>query len=228
MSLVSSPPCFGSESLANSPPRRGVCVHAQLTTAPLPKQGGEDGTHNADRDSRPPATRDGHHHQGFHMKIDISRSFTVADLRSLLVAAEGTAQVEFAKTLKKDQTGTCWCGCGATTKSKFAPGHDSKFHSLAKQVARGQAEMPTEFVHDDAKADFLSHVGAERPLWAVKQAAAKLVADATPPKAPKEAKPKKAKPVPAHETPLGDFNKPVKPDDVTVEDAMNDLMALVG
>jgi hypothetical protein len=158
------------------------------------------------------------------MKIDISRSFSVADLRALLVDADGATQVEFTKTLKKDQTGVCWCGCGATTKSRFAPGHDSKFHSLAKQVARGQAEMPTEFVHDDAKADFVGHVERERPLWAAKQAAAKLVADATPPKEPKEPKPKKAKPVPAHEAPLGDFDKPVGADEVT----MADLLALVG
>ena len=207
-------------------PPGGGLKGSLFTPLPLPKQEGEDGTHNATRDSRPHATRDGHHHKGFHMKIDISRTFTVADLRTLLVAAEGTAQVEFTKTLKKDMTGTCWCGCGATTKSRFAPGHDSKFHSLAKQVARGQSEMPTEFVHDDAKADFLSHVETERPLWAAKQAAAKLIADATPPKepkAPKEAKPKKAKPVPAHEAPLGDFNKPVTPGEVT----MDDLMALV-
>jgi hypothetical protein len=160
------------------------------------------------------------------MKIDISRSFSVSDLRALLADAEGATQVEFTKTLKKDQTGVCWCGCGCTTKSRFAPGHDSKFHSLAKQVARGQAELPTEFVHDDAKADFVGHVERERPLWAAKQAAAKLIADATPakePKAPKEAKPKKAKPVPAHEASLGDFDKPVVADEVT----MADLLALV-
>jgi len=203
-----------------------VCVLAQFTPLSLPKQEGEDGTHNADRDSGPRDTRDGHHHKGFHMKIDISRAFTVADLRALLVDVEGTTQVEFTKTLKKDQTGVCWCGCGCQTKSKFAPGHDSKFHSLAKQVARGQAEMPTEFVHDDAKADFMSHVEKERPLWAAKQAAAKLIADAKPvvePKEKKAPKVKPAKPVPAHEAPLGDFNKPIVPGEVT----MDDMMALV-
>lgn len=122
------------------------------------------------------------------MKIDISRSFSVAELSALLAGAEPGAKVEFTKTLKKDQTGVCWCGCGAVTKSKFAPGHDSKFHSLAKQVARGQAEMPTEFVHDEAKADFMKHYEAEVPVWAAKQAAMALVKAAKPAKATKAPK----------------------------------------
>jgi hypothetical protein len=152
------------------------------------------------------------------MKIDISRSWTVAELRDHMIGAGDSLTVEFTRTLKKDQTGTCWCGCGATTKSRFAPGHDSKFHSLAKQVARGQAEMPTEFVHDDAKADFMKHVDAERPLWAAKQAAAKLISDATPAKEPKASKPKVTKPIEAHEAPLGELHKEV---------TMEDLMAMV-
>jgi hypothetical protein len=48
----------------------------------------------------------------------------------------------------------CWCGCGQTTKRRFAPGHDARFHGLAKKVARGEAEWPAQFVHDDAEADF--------------------------------------------------------------------------
>lgn len=114
------------------------------------------------------------------MKIDISRSYSVAALRDLIAGADDAAQIEFTRTLKKDQIGTCWCGCGATTKSRFAPGHDSKFHSLAKQVARGQAEMPESFVNDEAKADFLAHVEAERPLWAVKQEALAQIKAAKP------------------------------------------------
>jgi hypothetical protein len=122
------------------------------------------------------------------MKIDISRSFSVAELSALLAGAEPGAKIEFTKTLKKDQVNVCWCGCGATTKGKFAPGHDSKFHSLAKQVARGQAEMPTEFVHDEAKADFLLHVETERPLWEAKVAAVAAAKAAKPVKATKPTK----------------------------------------
>ena len=55
-----------------------------------------------------------------------------------------------AKTLNP-----CWCGCGGLTKGKFVPGHDSKFHGLAKKVARGEAEMPEDFIHEEAEADFM-------------------------------------------------------------------------
>jgi len=117
------------------------------------------------------------------MKIDITRPLTVGCLRALLSEHDDAAQIEFTRTLKKDQVGICWCGCGAVTKSKFAPGHDSKFHSLAKQVARGQAEMPESFVNADAQLDFLAHVNAERPLWAAKQEALALIKASKPVKA---------------------------------------------
>jgi hypothetical protein len=94
-------------------------------------------------------------------KIDIANVWTAADLRAALEGAEGT--VEFFKTPKKQQTGSCWCGCGASTKSRFAPGHDSKFHSLAKRVARDEETMPESFVNADAEADFLKWHDAEVP-----------------------------------------------------------------
>jgi hypothetical protein len=49
----------------------------------------------------------------------------------------------------------CWCGCGSETKSRFVPGHDAKFHGQAKRAARGQAPFRTEFVHEQARADWM-------------------------------------------------------------------------
>jgi hypothetical protein len=118
------------------------------------------------------------------MRIEISREWTVADLQALLQNADGATVVSFERTLKRDQTGSCWCGCGGTTKGKFVPGHDSKFHSLAKQVARGQAVMPTEFVNADAKADFLKWHDREVPAWAAKVAAANAKVKAPAPNTP--------------------------------------------
>ncbi len=167
-----------------------MCGDAQLTGTARPKQGEEDGTHNATRDSGLRDTRDGHHHErGFPMKIDTSRSYTVVELRSLLLSAEDNTQIEFTRTLKKDQVKLCWCGCGNTTKGKFAPGHDSRFHSLAKQVARGQEDLEVALLgleHDEARAEFTKCVDHERPLWAEKQA--KVAAE----KAAKPAKVEKA------------------------------------
>lgn len=97
------------------------------------------------------------------MRIDTATVLTVAQLRALIADAPDTASIDWAKTPKKQLIGECWCGCGATTKSRFAPGHDSKFHSLAKQVARGLEEMPTEFVNEDAEADFMKWHDAEVP-----------------------------------------------------------------
>lgn len=59
-------------------------------------------------------------------------------------------------------SGTCWCGCGTPTAAKFAPGHDAKFHGLAKKVARGQAAMPESFVCAEAEADFMKWVERTR------------------------------------------------------------------
>jgi hypothetical protein len=63
--------------------------------------------------------------------------------------------VELIKVTKPKGEGLCWCGCGGMTKGRFVPGHDSRFHALAKSVARGEAEMPASFIHEDAKNDFM-------------------------------------------------------------------------
>lgn len=97
------------------------------------------------------------------MRIDTATVLTVSALRALIAGADDNASIEWAKTPKKQLTGECWCGCGATTKSRFAPGHDSKFHSLAKQVARGTEDMPESFVNEDAEADFMKWHDAEVP-----------------------------------------------------------------
>ena len=97
------------------------------------------------------------------MKIETNASMTVAALRALIAGAEDSTQIEFVRTIatKPKMTGECWCGCGGETKSKFVPGHDSKFHGLAKKVARGEAEMPESFIHEDAEADFMKWHDAE-------------------------------------------------------------------
>jgi len=127
------------------------------------------------------------------MKINTSSKMTVADLRALLLGADDAATVEFTKTLKKDQTGTCWCGCGSSTKSKFAPGHDSRFHSLAKKVARGQEDSQEALdglAHDDARAEFQGCVDHETPLHEARVAAAELIKASKPVKVPATKEPK--------------------------------------
>lgn len=69
----------------------------------------------------------------------------------------------------------CWCGCGGKTKSSFVPGHDSKLHSLAKKVARGQTDTTLEealaaLPHDDAREDFQTHHDSEKPLHEAREA----------------------------------------------------------
>ena len=112
------------------------------------------------------------------MKIELNRVWTVAEIKAALAGQSDDVVVVFEKTRKSEMTGKCWCGCGGVTKNKFVPGHDSKFHSLAKQVARGQAEMPESFVNEDAEADFMKWHDAEVPKWAAKQAAKKAKAAA--------------------------------------------------
>jgi hypothetical protein len=120
------------------------------------------------------------------MRIETNRETTVADLRELLKDADPSTVIVFGKTLKSKQKNECWCGCGGETGGKFVPGHDSRFHSLAKKVARGQETMPTSFVCDEAEADFMMWHDREVPIWEAKQ---KLVA------AVAAAKPTKVKPV---------------------------------
>lgn len=59
----------------------------------------------------------------------------------------------------------CWCGCGGLTKSKFVQGHDSKFHSRAKQVLRGTLNLDEELAklpHAEARAEFVSYMESQR------------------------------------------------------------------
>jgi hypothetical protein len=119
------------------------------------------------------------------MKIETNASMTVAALRALIAGAEDSTQIEFVRTIaaKPKMTGECWCGCGGETKSKFVPGHDSKFHGLAKKVARGEAEMPTSFIHEDAEADFMKWHDAALEAEAAKPAKVKPEPKAAKPKA---------------------------------------------
>ena len=97
------------------------------------------------------------------MKIDTTKT-TVRDLLTQLADADPSEEVVFARTTKK-ATVACWCGCGGTTKSRFVPGHDSKYHGEAKRVARGEADEAQAIArlpHDEAKAEFARHVAAER------------------------------------------------------------------
>ena len=110
------------------------------------------------------------------MRIETNRAWTVAELLAVVGGADPATVLVFGKTLKADVRGVCWCGCGGSTGGRFVPGHDSKFHSLAKQVARGLAEMP-EFVSDEAEADFMKWHDAEVPVFEAKEAA-KAVLDA--------------------------------------------------
>ena len=110
------------------------------------------------------------------MRIETNRAWTVAELLAAISETAPETVLVFGKTLKADVRGVCWCGCGGSTGGRFVPGHDSKFHSLAKQVARGLAEMP-EFVSDEAESDFMKWHDAEVPVFEAKEAA-KVVLDA--------------------------------------------------
>lgn len=35
----------------------------------------------------------------------------------------------------------CACGCGRRADATFAPGHDSKLHSLVMRIAAGEADL---------------------------------------------------------------------------------------
>ena len=59
----------------------------------------------------------------------------------------------------------CWCGCGGLTKSKFVQGHDSKFHSRAKQVLRGTLNLDEELAklpHQESRDEFVRYMESQR------------------------------------------------------------------
>jgi len=115
------------------------------------------------------------------MKIDIAKTWTVETLTAALADKEGV--IAFHRTPRDKSLKPCWCGCGGTTKSRFVPGHDSRFHSTAKKVARGLLDFDEEVAklpHEDAVAEFERHVLLEVPKFELKtkeKAAAKKVKD---------------------------------------------------
>lgn len=63
----------------------------------------------------------------------------------------------FPRTKKTKTPVACWCGCGGSTKSRFVPGHDARFHGLAKRVARNEADAETALAslpHNEAREAF--------------------------------------------------------------------------
>ena len=98
------------------------------------------------------------------MKIATTKT-TVRALQALLANVDLDEEVGFTRATKKEPV-PCWCGCGGTTKSRFCPGHDSKFHGLAKLVARGEANLEKaldRLPHEEARIEFQRHVDLEIP-----------------------------------------------------------------
>jgi hypothetical protein len=105
------------------------------------------------------------------MKIEITSNMTVAQLQALIAGANEGDTIQFVRPQVVVATGgECWCGCGGKTKAKFVPGHDARFHGLAKKVARGLEPMPESFVHAAAEADFMKWYDAEVAAIAAKGA----------------------------------------------------------
>lgn len=144
-----------------------VCGDAQLTGVARPPHRGDGGCGTTVMVTWVPQP----HNRRERMNIELNRDWTVSELQAALQDGDPNAMVVFSKARKADRKGECWCGCGGETGGRFVPGHDSRFHSLAKQVARGQTEMPEEFVCDEAEADFLKWHDREVPVWEAKQAA---------------------------------------------------------
>ena len=91
------------------------------------------------------------------------------ELIAALAALKGEAKA--AKT----GTNPCFCGCGGLTKSRFVPGHDARFHSWAKAVARGErdlSELLAALPHDLAREEMQRCVAHEIPLQAARAALA--------------------------------------------------------
>ena len=117
----------------------------------------------------------------FAITVSTGRT-TVRELLAQLEQAEPSALVAVVKA--KKEPGECWCGCGGHTKSRFVPGHDSRFHSAAKQVARGTLNLDDELAklpHEDSRELFRACVAEETPKHearvAEEAAAAKVKAD---------------------------------------------------
>ena len=75
----------------------------------------------------------------------------------------------------KTGTNPCFCGCGGTTKSRFVPGHDARFHSWAKAIARGERDLATtlaDLPHDLAREEMERCVAHEIPIQQARAALA--------------------------------------------------------
>lgn len=71
----------------------------------------------------------------------------------------------------------CYCGCGRSTKNKFAPGHDARFHGLVKRTIRGEVnteDAVATLPHEEAREAFYAYADKITESEAVR--AAKLVA----------------------------------------------------
>jgi len=105
-------------------------------------------------------------------EIRLNGSVTVRELLTQLEGLDPEAEVKLLKAKKVKTPVPCWCGCGGTTKSRFQPGHDARFHGQAKRVARDQADYDDSVAslpHEEAVAEFQRHVELERPIHELRE-----------------------------------------------------------
>jgi hypothetical protein len=99
-------------------------------------------------------------------RIPTNIQWTAANLIVQLQKLDPATELVFGSgapaTAASTGTNKCWCGCGSPTKSKFAPGHDARFHGEAKKAARGLLPVRREFVNDEARADWFKWFEAEK------------------------------------------------------------------
>ncbi len=50
-------------------------------------------------------------------------------------------------------TGSCWCGCGTSTESFFAPGHDRKAESMLMKLLFGRDDAVVAFLDEHGYGD---------------------------------------------------------------------------
>ena len=107
----------------------------------------------------------------------VKRSLVMSDYASmsreeLLAALE---QLKARSSAAKTGSNPCFCGCGGVTKSRFVPGHDARFHSWAKAIARGERDMATtlaDLPHDLAREEMERCVAHEIPIQQARAALA--------------------------------------------------------
>jgi hypothetical protein len=98
-------------------------------------------------------------------RIPTNKAWTASSLAKALAGLPGDTELVFgsgAPATASTGTNKCWCGCGSPTKNKFAPGHDARFHGEAKKAARGLLPVRTQFIHEEARADWMKWFEAER------------------------------------------------------------------